>query len=619
MCGLCGYFAPEGGAASDEAAGAVAAMTALMVRRGPDDDGAWSDDRCRLGFRRLAILDLTPAGHQPMVSSDGRSVIVFNGELYNFPTLRRELEAEGSRFRSRSDTEVVLEALVRWGEAALPRLNGMFALAWYVPEARRLLLARDHAGIKPLYWSTSPDGRALAFASQYDALLRAPWGRALPIDPDALATYLWLHHVPPPQALHRGVRQLEAGHYLVASPEGVRGPLPWSTLPIDPEPDPKLVGDAALEAVAAALDDAVRRQRVADVPVGVFLSGGVDSALVTATAARQSEAPVRAFTIGNPGWWQDEGPAASVYAAHLGVRHTLENVSGERALGMLDDVFTAQREPFGDYSSLPTLLVSQVARRDVTVALSGDGGDELFFGYERPMSLLRNGRDFRWSYGVRRALWIASRLRLGPRRSEAVTARDPGDYYLGVNSRLRAAGLAAIAPSLRAPSAAELYRYPGWRGERHLAGFSRWAECRGQLQRGLKKVDLASMHVSLEVRVPLLDREVLDVSLRIAPDEHMRGGERKSVLRRLLARHVPDATIGRQKRGFAVPLGEWLRGPLRPLVEAELLARDPYPAGVFDRQGLRKLYDDHLAQRADAKWTLWTLLSLARWAKVHAP
>lgn len=618
MCGLCGILTFDEMARQPEFAGAVEAMAGLMVRRGPDDAGFWTDPdgHLQLGFRRLSILDLTRAGHQPMVSADARSIIVFNGEIYNFQELRRELELAGLKFRSRSDTEVLLEALNLWGLAAIARLNGMFAFAWYDRRERVLVLARDHAGIKPLYYFAHPASQGLAFASQYNALLYTPWGEPGPVREDVLRLYLRLHHIPPPYGLLANTYQVPPGSYLLVHANGRLEMRTWWKIPEDPEPE--LRGEPAIELLAATLDRVIQRQRIADVPLGVFLSGGVDSPLVTAVASRQTGPELKAFTIGNPGWWQDESQEAAGYAQAMGVCHRLKPVLGDEALSTVPEVMAAQHEPFADFSILPTLLVSRFARKEVTVALSGDGGDELFFGYERPLSLLRGGKEFRWPWQIRVALYALGKLGIGPRRSDVIVSRTPGQYYFEVNCRIKDADLNLLAPGLKGlPADFAIYADTKSWGLRDLANFSRRVEFYGQLQRGLKKVDMASMHHSLEVRVPLLDREIIDLSLRIDPFYCMHNGLRKAALRETLARFVPADLIPLPKRGFAVPLGEWLRGPLRPLVEQTLFQRHLYPDGIFNLKGLRRYWQAFLAGQRDAKWGLWTLLALQWWAETH--
>jgi asparagine synthase (glutamine-hydrolysing) len=619
MCGFCGVMLTGPRPDGDGWPEAIARSTRLLEKRGPDDEGFWADpERCYLGFRRLAVLDLSPNGRQPMTSASGGSVLVFNGEVYNFQELGKELESKGLALRSRSDTEVVLEMLERMGTEAMARFNGMFALAWYHRRGRRLLLARDHAGIKPLYYRTGPGGCGVLFGSQWNCLLQCPWGAPGGLRQDALRLYLQLHYFPAPYTLHPDIHQVEPGHWLVVEGDGTLRKGCWWKLP--EEPEPRLKNGEAVEAVESAIANAVRRQRIADVPLGVFLSGGVDSPLVAAVARKQTGPELKAFTIGNPGWEQDESADASRYAHHLDVDHRLRPITGEQALELLGEVHQAQTEPFADYSIVPALLVSRVSRPEITVALSGDGGDELFFGYTRPFSLLRNGGDFRWPWLVRAALYAAGKYGLGPERSDVIVSKSPGDYYFQVNCRIRDHDLERIAPGLpKVPEDFHLYRFASpYRDKRQLANFSRHVEYYGQLQRCLKKVDMASMHCSLEVRVPLLDREVIETSLAVDPMYIMRNGTRKSVLRAILGRHVPASIIPEAKRGFSVPLGQWLRGPLKPIAEDLLfgpgsMLREP----PFDPVGIRGYWNEHVSGRRDLKWGLWTLLSLESWRRTH--
>lgn len=617
MCGICGLFSKESGATSDSSfETAIGRMSAAMARRGPDDEGFWNDPegRLRLGFRRLAILDLSAAGHQPMLSVDQRHVLVFNGEIYNYPELRREVESKGVRLRSTGDSEVLLEALAIWGLDLLPRLDGMFAFAWYEREQRRLTLARDHAGIKPLHFARFGDG--LAFGSQYDQLLRTPWGT--PGEPrlDVLRLFLQLNHIPPPYGLLENTAQLPPGHWLRIDARGGFEQRSWWRLPENPRPG--LNAEEGIEALDEALDRSVQRQRLADVPVGVFLSGGVDSPLVAAYARQQTDRQLQAFTIGNPGWWQDEAPAAAELAKHLDVTHHVVQVGADETVAAAREVMAAQHEPFADFSLVPTLIISRFARQRVTVALSGDGGDELFFGYQRPVSLLRDGADFRWPHWLRWGLYGLGRAKLGRRRSDVIVFPSAGDYYLAVNSRFGSADLARLAPELGPlPADFDLYHSGPLHEDRELADFSRRAEFYGQLQRGLKKVDMASMHHGLEVRVPLLGREIIDLSLQIAPRDHLAGG-RKQLLRRLLARHIPQGRQQQRKLGFSVPLAGLLRGPLRTTVEETLLDGPLYPTGLFRRQQVEAYWRQHLTSSADHKWSLWALLCLQWWARSKA-
>ena len=608
MCGVCGVVnAPR----PAEAALAVDDMTAMLVRRGPDDRGRWSspDGRAQFGHRRLSIIDLTEGGHQPMVSADGGGVLVYNGELYNHRELAADLRARGVHLRSRSDSEVLLELLRLDGRAALERCNGMFAFAYYEPASGRLLLARDHAGIKPLCYATEPGGPGVAFASRYDALLRTGWIDPDRIRRDVLSLYLDLRHVPAPFALHENGAQVEPGGYVEVGPGGVERSGRWWHLPTDRA---ELTGAAAREAVGEALHAAVERQLVADVPVGVFLSGGVDSPLVAASARKICGPDLKSFTIGYPGWDGDEGPDADRFAALLDLRHEELKVTDGDVARATDDAVAASGEPLGDYSILPSLLVSGLARRAVTVALSGDGGDELFFGYERPRSLLKQTWGWRLPYPVRRGLLAASNRGVG-RFADALGYPDPGRYYRSVHGTAGIPIVEHIAPGLPAwPESYRCYVAPAGRDDATLAGFARRVEFEAQLQRVLKKLDMASMHHSLEVRVPILDREVIEVAHRIGYDEHLHGGTRKAVLVDLLATHVPPATISSAKRGFGSPLTRWLAGPLRERVADTLLGSDLSPAGVFDRTALADLIDKQQTE-GDRAWAIWTVLSLQWW------
>ena len=613
MCGICGalHYQTADSPPADEAT--ITRLSALMARRGPDDAGRWHDDRAWLAFRRLAILDLSPAGHQPMLTPDGRFAIVFNGEIYNFRELRAELERAGVAFRSTGDTEVVLHALAHWGTAALDRCNGMFALGFYDRHERRLLLARDHAGIKPLYYLLGAGG--VFFASQYDQIMQHPWAAGLPVSPDGLGLYLRLGYIPAPYALLEGTHMLPAGAWLSVAADGRVEQGTYTEFPIYRAPD--LRGAAAYEAVTAAVSDAVRRQMVSDVPLGAFLSGGIDSPLVVADM-RAGGRPVRAYTIGAAGDLADESDDAAAYARQLGVDHVLEQFTPDRALDWLDTVVAASNEPLADHSIFPTLLVSHLARRDMTVMLSGDGGDELFWGYaERFGSVLRQAADFREPYWQRSARWGAKRAFNVGRGHANLRARDIGDWYRQKHTRIPAPWLAAVFPDAPGwPAAFDLFRYDGWRAD-ETAQWLRWNEFVGHLSMVLLKVDRASMANSLEVRVPLLDREVLAVAVRVDWRSclDLESGLGKLPLRHALSRHVAAPTTA--KRGFQIPMAAWLRGPLRDLFSDTFAGRGELLGMALDGGALQRILAEHVSGRADWSRALWTILSLALWHDRH--
>jgi asparagine synthase (glutamine-hydrolysing) len=618
MCGILGQitFSDRGSPVQGEEISRR--LIGLMARRGPDDEGVWSDGRySTLAFRRLAVLDLSDSAHQPMLTPDGRYALVYNGEVYNFQDLRRELEQEGVRFRSTGDTEVVLYALAHWESRALSRFNGMFALGFYDSVEKRLLLARDHAGIKPLYYMLTP--RGLVFASQYDQILAHAWSHDLGVSPAALALYLRLGYIPAPYALLQDTHMLEPGSWLeVTSDNRVRR---GRFFEFSVYREPSLRGAEAYEAVDAAITTAVRRQLVSDVPVGTFLSGGIDSPVVAAKMRAVSNGTVRAFTIGTNGDRHDESADAMAYAREIGVEHVVEHVTPDTALQMLDDVVAACGEPFADYSIFPTMLVSRLARQQVKVMLSGDGGDELFWGYfDRFASVLDRVIDLNQPQRMESPRWNLKRLL-------AVDSGHPdlrwpgsiGDVYRLKHTHLSEGWLKRILPDLPEwPADFSLFTYTGLEPDQ-TAQWLRWNEFAGYLTMILMKVDRASMYHSLEVRVPLLDKEVVEVATRVewrsCLDVKRKLG--KLPLRYSLARHVKHQTW--TKRGFTVPMDVWLRGPLKPVFEDALLGRQEILGLPLNEGAVRAMFDRHLSKQANYDWVLWVLLSLALWEEHYRP
>jgi len=616
MCGILGQitFSSDGWAAAGEEISPR--LIGLMARRGPDDEGRWSDGRhCVFAFRRLAILDLSDSARQPMLSPDGRYALVYNGEVYNFRELRRELEYEGARFRSTGDTEVVLHALAHWGNPALSRFNGMFALGFYDSLERRLLLARDHAGIKPLYYMLTP--RGLVFASQYDQILAHDWSRESRVSPAGLGLYLRLGYIPAPHALLRDTHMLEPGAWLDITAEGRVQQGKFFEFPVHREPD--LHGEEAYEALNAAVTAAVRRHLVSDVPLGAFLSGGIDSPLVAAKMRAVSNDTIRAFTIGTNGDRHDESADATAYAREIGVEHVVEQVMPDTALEILNDVVAACGEPFADYSIFPTMLVSRLARRQVKVMLSGDGGDELFWGYpDRFASVLEKVDSFAQNSSSPSARWDLQKLLAV--RNDHQDLRWPanvGDIYRLKHTHQAEGWLKRIFPDLPPwPADFSLFTYTGLEPDR-TAQWLRWNEFLGYLTMILLKVDRASMYHSLEVRVPLLDKEVVEVATRInwqsCLDVRRRLG--KLPLRHSLARHVKHQTW--TKRGFTVPMDAWLRGPLRRIFEETLFDRREILGLPLNKEAARAMFERHLSGQANYEWTLWMLLSLGLWEERH--
>jgi asparagine synthase (glutamine-hydrolysing) len=619
MCGIAGLFLrrPETEASLLRRA---AAMGRTIAHRGPDGAGEWADAEAGLAFahRRLAIIDLSPGGAQPMASSCGRYVVTYNGELYNYRSLRDELAAEGRPVQGESDTAVLLEAIAQWGiEGALTRLDAMFAFALWDRNERVLWLARDHAGIKPLAWTMLPDG-AVLFGSELRAL-EAAGGWSPEIDAEGVAAYLRLGCIPAPRTVFRGVRKLPPGGLLRIGMDGAPEERRWfdALALARATPPARLTAAEATQAVDATLAESVRTQLVADVPVGAFLSGGVDSSSVVAAMARAAPGKAHAFSIGFDDPAYDESADAARIAAALGVRHTVLRATGAEALALVDELPRVYDEPFADSSQLPTLLLSRLTRGHVTVALSGDGGDELFGGYRRHVLVARH-----WPRLARVPLPLR-RLAAG-----AIGAVPPGAWDVALRRLPRASRrpgetLHKFATVLAARDLDAVYaRLTTLDGEgvTHadapadpLTRF-RALDAAGYLHDDvLTKVDRASMSVALEVRVPMLSPAMIRLAFTLPPHLLVRADGGKAVLRDALARHVPRALFEREKTGFSFPVGAWLRGPLRTWAADLLASRRLRETGLVPRTAMDRLWNEHLAGRRDHASALWAALMLAGW------
>lgn len=548
-----------------------------------------------------------------MTVGNGRYTLVFNGEVYNFMDLRKQLESRGITFRSSSDSEVVLYALIEWGTEALTQFNGMFALGFYDSVEKKLLLARDHAGMKPLYYLLCDSG--IVFGSQYDQLLAHPWSSCFNVSEEALGLYLRLGYIPAPWAIKENTHMLEPGMWIEISADGYYKRGHFFIFPQHAEPS--LKGEEALEAVDEAITAAVKRHLVSDVPVGAFLSGGIDSPLVVAKMRSVSSYAIQTFTIGTGEKDTDESVDARAYAQEIGVEHTVEHISPTQVLGLTADVIDACGEPFGDYSIFPTMMVSRLAGRNHKVVLSGDGGDELFWGYpSRFGRLIQLTEDLGIPLWLRRLQW--GRKRVLSRVNDRCLLMDSlGNGHRAMHTRLPEALLGKIFPSLPAwPSEGNVYAYDG-RDLDRIAQLSRWHELVYHLTMVLMKVDRASMYNSLEVRVPLLDREVMEVASKLDWRDCLNIGQKlgKLPLRRALARNVKYQTY--RKRGFEIPMATWLRTSLKELFEEHVLKRTEILGLEVNRVALRRVFECHVNGRGDHARGLWPLLSLALWEKKH--
>jgi asparagine synthase (glutamine-hydrolysing) len=645
MCGLTGFLSVP--APRETLLSTVRAMSDTIVHRGPDDEGHWVDPEngCALGFRRLAIVDLSEAGHQPMTSASGRYVMVFNGEVYNYEAIRQELiEAIAApEFRGHSDTEVMLAAFEAWGiEGAVRRFIGMFAIALWDSAERQLHLLRDRMGVKPMYYGFS--GNAFLFGSELKTL-RAHPGFDAAIDPGALDAYLRYLSVPAPLSIYRGIHKQTPGTIVSVSPgsRDVSVQTYWSVREAaERGVANRFAGSAeeAEEALDVLLRDAVALRMVADVPLGVFLSGGVDSSLVAALMQAQSAQPVKTFTIGFHESAYDEAHHAAAVAHHLGTAHTELYVTPQDALDTIPKLATIYDEPFADSSQIPTYLVSAMARRHVTVSLSGEGGDELFGGYARYFAGQRLLRGFRgvpgplraavgrglatvpphaWDrlYGVARSLFPsrAKEPHAGARMhklARALTARNAEEVYSEIMGHWRGIVPGAVQVALPADGAGPHFDSDV---ERMM-----YLDQISYLQDDiLTKVDRASMAVSLEAREPLLDHRVVEFSWSLPLPMKVGGGKGKRILRNLLDRYVPSALIDRPKQGFGVPVDAWLRGPLRGWAEELLDERRLRAQGLLDPAPIRAAWTDHLAGRGLWQHHLWAVLMLQAWLDETRP
>ncbi len=639
MCGIAGFIDLSASTPIDELQHAARGMAAALRHRGPDDEGEWceADSGVALASRRLAIIDLSPHGHQPLESSCGRYVLAFNGEIYNFRDLRRDLERCGRVFRGSSDTEVLAEAIGEWGfTAALRKSNGMFGLAVWDRRHRKLMLARDRMGEKPLYYGRT--GRHFFFASETGALRAHPAFNAT-IDPGAVSLFIRHNYIPAPWSIYQGIKKLPAGTYVVIDwrNTGEPSPVPYWSLRDAVETgvrSPLEVTPAeAVQELDVLLRDSVSLRMIADVPLGAFLSGGIDSSTVIALMQEASPRPVRTFTVGFHDEVHDEAASARAVADHLGTDHSELYVDEQELLSHVPRMASVYDEPFGDSSQIPTFLIAKLARGEVTVALSGDGGDELFGGYPR--------------YEFADRYW--GKMRLLPPRARAGVARgikrvpvERWSALLGVlNGRVTSRPgdkLHKFADVLGATSDREMVTrlhsfwdpsppvYAAADPPSPFAEPGAWAEVPSLVEQMmlldssiylpddiLTKVDRATMAVSLETRIPLLDHRVVEFAWRLPLRWKVKGTSTKSILRHVLHGYVPQALVERPKMGFGVPLAAWLRGPLRDWAE-DLLATDRLAdSGLLDPEPIRSKWSEHLSARRDWKYDLWGVLMLQAW------
>lgn len=644
MCGFTGFLSRNSSLSRFERHDIGTAMADAMLSRGPDAGDVWQDPDvpCVLGHRRLAIIDLSAEGAQPMESASGRYVITFNGEVYNFLELRASLEEQGVQFRGRSDTEIMLAAIEQWGlNLALQKFGGMFAFALWDRKERVIHFARDRMGKKPLYLGWA--GKTLVFGSELKALRAHPDFKAV-LNTDALPLYFRGGYVPAPYSVYQNVWSLKPAHRLTLPLDALDGGADlaalmqpyWSHLEAMQQAKTHMNHDLSdqdqIEAFDTLLGACVEERMMSDVPLGAFLSGGIDSSCVVALMQKQADRPVRTYTIGFDEAGFNEAVYARKVAAHLGTDHHEMHISAQDALQVIPKLSTMYDEPFADISAIPTYLVCQFARQDVTVALSGDGGDEMLGGYNRhvmgprirrrtaPMpSILRHrASDMITAMPVNLLNKLMPMLpQAGVRlhkMADMLKLDGEGDIYRALTSRWQDPyGLVSGAKERNEPQMALDDPYLHLDGLSFAEKMMFWDTQSYLPDDILVKVDRASMAVSLEARAPLLDKKIFDHVWSLPEDMKIRNGKGKWLLREVLARYVPRELFERPKQGFAMPVGEWLRGDLRDWAESLLDAQSIEADGLLNAAEIHKVWSEHKAGRGNHAERLWAVLMFQSW------
>ena len=616
MCGIVGIIKTDNSLID---ANALRRSTDMLAKRGPDDSGIWVEEGAGIGHRRLSILDTTFAGHQPMLSENKRFIIVFNGEVYNFRELRKQLELDTSSWRSNSDTEVVLSAYSKWGVDCLKRFHGMFAFAIWDRKEKVLFAARDRMGVKPYYYSHSAG--FFSFASRPRALYALGCDLSCEIDEQALRFYLELGYIPAPYFIYKSIRKLPPAHYLLLSDGELRIERYWDFRHISPDnvirPEEELI-----EELDSLISRCVQSRMISDVPVGAFLSGGIDSSLVVALMNKYSSMPVKTFTIGFAEEKYDESRYAQEVADYIGTEHYCERLNVDDLLQLIPTFFEEYDEPFFDSSAFPAMAVSRLARQHVTVSLSGDGGDELFGGdhYYKIVKWLKP--IFQLNESTRR--YIAAFINLAPQHNfkllaGALQKKDIIEAFSFSRSILKDFG-SIFMPDImeKTMSGYELLSaaarnfphglHPCEQGMRLDASYILPEEY-------LQKVDVASMAFSLEAREPLLDHDLVEWAMKLPVNYKLRNNQNKYLLRKLAYRYIPRKILDRPKQGFEVPIDNWLRGDLKQWAEERLHDSALFEGIPINQSKIIELWNLHQSQKRNLHSLLWAILSLLEFCR----
>ena len=586
-------------------------LLAISKKRGPDFQGYSSHKNIvQFGFNRLAIVDLSEAGQQPMTSFNDRYLIVFNGEIYNHQALRKQLAFNS--FRGNSDTETITACLEEWGiKKTISSLDGMFAISIFDKLTNEITLVRDFAGIKPLFYGYS--NGTLVASSQYDQLLSHHNFKNKSINPQVLKLYLQQHFMPAPFGLYEDTLQVLPGEMITFNLEGKKTHHRYWELTSKPNYSINSKKEA-ISFIEETLDSCVQDQLMADVPLGAFLSGGVDSPLICSFAKKYHK-DLNVFSIGSDSKVHDESERAKQFANALELKQEIWNLTAKETLNYWNEATKALHEPLADFSILPTYLVSKLAKKSVTVALSGDGGDELFFGYERFWSIGKNIKYQHYPSILRKAVYGFDKYATGNKRINSVLlSNKQSKAHESLHSRFSPNWLNKIAPELESinlPSEWNVYDYSNEKDERVLLGKLRKAEFYGMMQKTLRKVDLASMENSLEVRVPFLQKKMIEASLQIDPLLSYGSGNQKQLLKNILSKRIPSVEEEKAKKGFSIPLSKWIKEDLKEEFSSKLLESDFTGLG-FDKKQIEQLLKTHIKGEQDLKWPLFTLYALAK-------
>ncbi|MEO8209366.1 MAG: asparagine synthase (glutamine-hydrolyzing) [bacterium] len=588
----------------------------LSKKRGPDSSGYYTNSKnIQFAFNRLAILDLSCNANQPILSPDGKFVMVFNGEIYNHMEIRKEIPYDYYMFKGNSDTETLIVAFQYFDYYdVIQKMDGMFAIALFNLEENYLILARDFAGIKPLYYGIS--NNSLIFASQFNQITLHPFFKNKSIDPTVLKLYLRIHHIPAPFGLLNDTFQVKPGEIIYFDTNKKLKSKTYWTLP-NYFPDYIRNEEKSLHILDEELNESVKSELMSDVPIGSFLSGGIDSSLITYYASENFPGKIKSFSIGSDSKVHDESDYILNNSELMNVDLNYKKIDGKYVLSMFDEVMDNIHEPFADYSVIPTFIVSKFARSKLTVSLSGDGGDELFFGYERFHSLLKNIGIYKFPYFIKYPVYGIDKILFKNKHFNSLSLfKFLGKAHMELHSRFNENSINSIFPDLSdvsLPDGYDVFNYENSDNIYELLESMRKAEFYEMMQKTLKKVDIASMANSLEVRVPFLKKKFIDAALKIDPLLGYDSGKRKSILKKLLSINIPSIKIQKDKFGFSIPLSKWISEDLKNEFESRLYDKNMIKYFNINQNNLKHVFDEHISNKAANKWQLFTLYSLFKW------